>query len=336
MLELMILAATAGAQAAIHSYFDPLQRWKLSAPPSDLAVQPLLVYIPGLDGTNASPFAQFPRLAEQFRVRAQEVSTEPSACEASFEALVEDVAAYLREHGSTEHGNVVMGESMGGVVAAGVALQHPELVSGLILVNPATALSVMPDLQSDVRWMRHGSIPEALFPLALFLKVGYKTFDANLFSAAVRDILVDKRMEKLRAEDPELAAYYDLALESLVASISETKPSAFLRGRLAQLEHGCTIVEKQLASLQTPTLVIAGTADALLLSSNEAARLLRTIPICDVHLVEGAGHAGTLNQRIDLPLVVGRWVRKRNLPLTLPAKLTPFGVAKGRPRVQHD
>ena len=329
MFVLMWLAASAGA---IHSYFDPLQRWKLSAPPSDLAVQPLLVYIPGLDGTNASPFAQFPRLAEQFRVRAQEVSAEPSACEASFEALVEDVAAYLREHGSTEHGNVVMGESMGGVVAAGVALQHPELVSGLILVNPATALSVMPDLQSDVRWMRHGSIPEALFPLALF----HKTFDANLFSSAVRDILVDKRMEKLRAEDPELAAYYDLALESLVASISETKPSAFLRGRLAQLEHGCTIVEKQLASLQTPTLVIAGTADALLLSSNEAARLLRTIPICDVHLVEGAGHAGTLNQRIDLPLVVGRWVRKRNLPLTLPAKLTPFGVAKGRPRVQHD
>ena len=151
MIELMFLAATAGAQAAIHSYFDPLQRWKLSAPPSDLAVQPLLVYIPGLDGTNASPFAQFPRLAEQFRVRAQEVSAEPSACEASFEALVEDVAAYLREHGSTEHGNVVMGESMGGVVAAGVALQHPELVSGLILVNPATALSVMPDLQSVVR-----------------------------------------------------------------------------------------------------------------------------------------------------------------------------------------
>ncbi|KOO25784.1 tRNA-splicing endonuclease positive effector [Chrysochromulina tobinii] len=249
----------------------------------------------------------------------------PDKARQPFEALVEDVAAYLREHGSTEHGNVVMGESMGGVVAAGVAMQHPELVSGLILVNPATALSVMPDLQSDVRWMRHGRIPEALFPLALFLKVGYKTFDANLFSSAVRDILVDKRMEKLRAEDPELAAYYELALESLVASISETKPSAFLRGRLAQLEQGCSIVEKQLASLQTPTLVIAGTADALLLSSKEAARLLRTIPICDVHLVEGAGHAGTLNQRIDLPGVVGRW--------TVCTRLLELCVARGSPRV---
>ena len=32
-----------------------------------------------------------------------------------------------------------------------MALRHPELVRGLILVNPATAVSVMPELQEDIK-----------------------------------------------------------------------------------------------------------------------------------------------------------------------------------------
>ena len=57
--------------------------------------------------------------------------------------------------------------------------------------------------------------------------------------------------------------------------------------------------------------MVAGTADALLLSEDEARRLCAVVPTCDVHLVQGAGHAGTLDQRIDLPAVLQRWMRER-------------------------
>ena len=342
MRALILAFATAGTSSLstgveqrllLHSWFDPLQRWKLPSPPNSAEsslTRPLLAYIPGLDGSNGSPFPQFPRLAELFELRAQDVSDSSSASQASFQAIVDDVAAYLLANGSPA-GNVVMGESMGGVVAAGLALRYPQLVSGLILVNPATALSAMPELQEDLDWMKTTRIPEPLFPLALFAKIGRKVFDSDFVINGLREVLVERKMEALRAEDPGLAQYYDNALEALVGQLSAVRPSEFWLGRLQQLEQGCAYVEPRLEALP-PTLVVAGTADALLLSEKEASRLTGRIPTCDVHLVEGAGHAGTLDQRVDLPGVISEWISKRNLPLSLPAELSLFGVAMPRPR----
>ena len=209
-----------------------------------LVAKAALVYVRGLDGSNGSPFAQYPRLAEQFELHVQQVSASPSASDASFDEIVEDVADALRRiaRDSNGAGTVLMGESMGGVVVAGVAIRHPELVSGLILINPATSLSVMPDLQEDMRWILDSSIPEPLFPLALFAKIGWKTFDADLIAGALKDIFIEKKMEALRTDDPELAAYYDVALEALVAQLTEAKPSSFWRGE-RQLRAGCECVD---------------------------------------------------------------------------------------------
>ena len=309
MLSLLTAASTS---SMIHSWFDPLQRWNYkpqSAPAP--AARPLLAYIPGLDGGNGSPFVQFPGLGQTFEVRVQDVSFESRANEASFEAIVDDVAAFLRESGSSGH--YVMGESFGGLVAAGVALRHPTLVAALVLVNPATAVSVMPDLQADVQWIRSGAVPDPLLPVALFAKVGRKTFDADFLITAVRDVLIDRKLEKLRTQEPELAAYYDTALNDFIGQLTAPKAAPFWRGRLAQLEQGCAFVEPHLSSLMQPTLVVAGTADELLASEREATRLSRLLPNCVVHRVEGAGHAGTLDARIDLPAVIGRWASGRGL-----------------------
>ena len=243
----------------------------------------------------------------------QDVSFAQTANEASFEAVVDDVAAYLREVQLDSRGSVVMGESYGGVIAAGVALRHADLVSGLILVNPATSVSVMPALQQDIETMRFGNVPDALYALVLLAKVGRKTFDGAFLATAVKDILIEKKMEKLRQTDPGLAGYYDAALEDFVGQLTAAKEARFWRGRLAQLVAGCEFVEPRLAQIAQPTLVVAGTADALLDSAPEAARLARILPRCETHLVEGAGHAGTLDQRVDLPSVVSAWASRSGL-----------------------
>jgi pimeloyl-ACP methyl ester carboxylesterase len=310
---MLALCSISSTSSLIHSWFNPLERWRLPRADTPAAPKQVLAYIPGLDGGNGSPFVQFPGLGDLFDVRVQDVSFAPTASEASFEAVVDDVAAYLRELQLDSRGSVVMGESYGGVIAAGVALRHADLVSGLILVNPATSVSVMPALQQDIETMRFGNVPEALYALVLFAKVGRKTFDGAFLATAVKDILIEKKMEKLRQTDPGLAGYYDAALEDFVGQLTAAKEARFWRGRLAQLVAGCEYVEPRLAQIAQPTLVVAGTADALLDSAPEAARLARILPRCETHLVEGAGHAGTLDQRVDLPSVVSAWASRSGL-----------------------
>ena len=310
----MLALCSISSTSLIHSWFNPLERWRLPGADTPAAPKQVLAYLPGLDGGNGSPFVQFPGLGNQFDVRVQDVPVQDAKlCEASFEAVVDDVAAYLREVQLDSRGSVVMGESYGGVIAAGVALRHADLVSGLILVNPATSVSVMPALQQDIETMRFGNVPDALYALVLLAKVGRKTFDGAFLATAVKDILIEKKMEKLRQTDPGLAGYYDAALEDFVGQLTAPKEARFWRGRLAQLVAGCEYVEPRLAQIAQPTLVVAGTADALLDSAPEAARLARILPRCETHLVEGAGHAGTLDQRVDLPSVVSAWASRSGL-----------------------
>ena len=309
MLSLCSIWSTS---SLIHTWFNPLERWKFPSA-ATAGLKPVLVYIPGLDGSNGSPFVQFPGLGNSYDIKVQDVSFSSVASEASFDDIVDDVANFLRENQLDSQGSFVMGESYGGVIAAGVAIRHAELVRGLILVNPATSVSVMPELQEDIKVMRFGNVPEALYPFVLFAKVGKKTFDSGFLATAVRDILIEKKMEKLRETDPGLARYYDTALEDFIGQLVSVKEAAFWRGRLAQLVAGCEYVEPRLADIAQPTLVVAGTADALLDSAPEAERLARILPACDTHLVAGAGHAGTLDARVDLPRVVGEWASRNGL-----------------------
>lgn len=325
MRYFVLLIATADA-TLIHSWFDPLDRWEFCPPATatttattgKAATKPLLAYIPGLDGGNGSPFVQFPGLSDAFDIRVQDVSFDKAANEAEFADLVDDIAEYLKSETQETGASVyLMGESFGGLLACGVALAHPELVAaggGLILVNAATAVSTMAELQADIDWIREpAGLPDALVTPVIFLKVGRKTFDSGFVATAVRDVLIEKKMEKLREDDPMLANYYETALADFISQLTAPKEAAFWRGRLTQLADGHKFVEPRLSTLSQPTLVVAGTADALLTSRAEAARLEALISTCDVHLVEGAGHAGTLDVRVDLPAVVDKWRRRRGL-----------------------
>ena len=188
---MLALSSISSTSSLIHSWFNPLERWRLPGADTPAAPKQVLAYLPGLDGGNGSPFVQFPGLGDQYDVRVQDVPVQDAKlCEASFEAVVDDVAAYLREVQLDSRGSVVMGESYGGVIAAGVALRHADLVSGLILVNPATSVSVMPALQQDIETMRFGDVPDALYALVLLAKVGRKTFDGAFLATAVQDILI--------------------------------------------------------------------------------------------------------------------------------------------------
>jgi len=301
----MLVLACSFVNAAL--WFDPLPRYNFPThrltPPS--ASAPTITYIPGLDGTNGSPFVQWPQLAEAgFKICVQDVRSD---AQTSFNDTVGTVVEFLA---SSRSPTLLMGESFGAVVAAAAAMREPALVSGLILINPATAYSQRPRLQADAAILR--SLPAPVFPAASFALMGRKTFDLNFLGTAFKDLVVERSLDKLRDSDPELAKYYDGALAEMVEQVSTLPPRDFMCARLEHLEVGCAQVEAGWARLKPPLLVVAGTADALLDSEREARRLQNLLgeKRCTVHMVAGAGHAGTLDQRCQLADVLAHWASK--------------------------
>ena len=70
--------------------------------------------------------------------------------------------------------------------------------------------------------------------------------------------------------------------------------------------------DEYLAALQIPTLLVAGTADLRTPAEAEANRIAAAAPEgrCVVHRVEGAGHAGVTDDRLDLCAVMREWRRR--------------------------
>ena len=65
-----------------------------------------------------------------------------------------------------------------------------------------------------------------------------------------------------------------------------------------------------LSHLALPILLVAGTADMRVPAQREAERIAREAPRgapCRVHLVEGAGHAGVTDDRLDLRRLLNEW-----------------------------
>ena len=100
---------------------------------------PLMVYLPGIDGTGLAAARQFPSLLQRFDLVTL---VTPPTDRSNFSTLVDIVVGFLRDevprHSPTRP-VYLLGESFGGVLALAVAAAAPELVDRLVLVNPATS-----------------------------------------------------------------------------------------------------------------------------------------------------------------------------------------------------
>ena len=113
---------------------------KSNASPPSKATKPLLLYLPGLDGTQLFAEPQFHDLESRFELR---VLTIPSDDRHDFDGLVKAISSYLKGwcDASKECSDkpMLMGESTGGLVAVGVALHDPKVLHSMLLVSPATS-----------------------------------------------------------------------------------------------------------------------------------------------------------------------------------------------------
>ena len=339
-----------------------------------LPEKPLLLYLPGFDGTYICPFIQFPELGTDFDVRCMTVGMKDRS---SYDEIKQGVLNYIltelqepqpqdvqiptnatattpsatassnypplpideplsvgaspnddkADKKSTNTGNFfsslrlfksrpltrpiyIAGESFGGLLAADVALdliqdkqRFPNLnLQGLILINPATCFDRS---QLASKGPAVSTLPKLLYPFGLLRLLPLFTDEYSFEQLLL--ILQAKALPSV-IDTAEREAYMGRVACSLPWKL-EYMSQGTLQWRLTEwLEVGCAKMESRLQDFcELPsfrTLVIAGEKDMTLPSIAEAERLANLLPDCQVHVVEGAGHASTCGSRMDMAAVL--------------------------------
>lgn len=216
----------------------------------------------------------FPALARRFRVTAVDRPGHGLSRRPRFEGTPRDQAAQIRR-GLDALGvarAVIVGHSMGGMVALALAEQFPESVAALVLVAPIAF--------PEARPLEHGLFAPRSAPLLgpLFSALAEATFDRPLLE------VVHRQMFAPQPVPPEWKADYPygeiLTADAMVregedaASILPFAPT----GTIAY------------ADLRTPVHILAGTADRVVDPARHALPLSRLVPRARLTQIEGAGH----------------------------------------------
>ena len=282
--------------------------------------KPLLLYLPGFDGTLVAPFMQFPELGTEFDVRGMSVDMEDRS---SLEDLIELVVDYIHE--SIESGNgrdrpiYIMGESFGGILALEVvtAIKQRNLrntlspktinLKGLVLINPATCYDQSQLAKDAPALTRVASI---IYPFALLTLI--PLFTDNYALPQLLLILQSKGLPSV-IDSPQREAYMGRTAISL-PFVLKFMTQGTLNWRLTEwLERGCNSIKEKEVDVKRllrnfPVLIVAGEDDKTLPSVMEAKRLSsKLLERSKIHIVPGAGHACTSGSRVDLTYLMRDW-----------------------------
>lgn len=237
----------------------------LFAPTFPQLDKPLMVMLPGLDGTGKLFVSQMKPLSRHFDVRCLKI---PESNRQDWQGLAKSVITQIR-HLQDNRPLYLCGESFGGCLALQIAMDAPDLLSRLIVINPASALQ----RHTWLRWTTQYAdyVPEWLFRasgtialplLANFDRMG--TYERELFIRTVRPI-----------------------------------SQACVTWRIGML-HRFEAQPNRLARIQAPTALLASGRDRLFPSDQEAKLLQRFLPRAKTYELPQSGHVCLLENEVDL------------------------------------
>lgn len=255
---------------------------------------PLLIYLPGIDGTGLAAARQFPSLMEHFDLRVFVVPTEDRTSFDDLRTLVKEYLKFEIPSISPTRPVYILGESFGGILAIAAALDSPENVDRLILVNPAT--SFPRSLWPLVGPLIVSQVPEGVYksalPIALAPILGNPV---NLLASGL--------------DNTEGMPYSEIAMKlgqtaidflALLPGLAEILPPDTLAHKLEQLAIGAEAVSNTLNKVQQRTLVLVGDRDLLIPSGEEGPRLQRDMPRVQLRIEKGRSHALLQEGGVDL------------------------------------
>lgn len=232
---------------------------------------------PGLDHAGFKPYLS--ALADTAQVmyldlRGQGRSGRSPLDTCTMEQMADDVAAFCRLLGISQP--AVLGHSFGGFVALHLALQHPDVVGQLILVDTAASSDDMGDAMTVIE-QRHGAAARA---------AAEKVFSGEISEATMGEFF-QRVMPTYVWDQAKLPTLYEtmgrmIVNPELMASYFADPTSSFdLRSRLGEI--------------RAPALVVVGEYDWLL--PPVASRgMAQGIPEAELVIVPEAGHLPFIEQ----------------------------------------
>ncbi|MDX2240582.1 MAG: alpha/beta hydrolase [Leptolyngbyaceae cyanobacterium bins.302] len=229
---------------------------------------PLMVFLPGMDGTGELFRTQTAGLEVGFDVRCLALSpTDLTSWDELASQTIDLIHQELAKAG--DRPIYLCGESFGGCLALKVALLEPELFTRIILVNPASSFRQKPFFNwssTITHWM-----PAPVYRLSSVWLMAWLA-----------------RLERLDPSDRQ-------SLLKAVQSVPQTTSV----WRLSILNE-FAIPEQDLRQLDQPVLLIAGAEDRLLPSVAEVQRLARSLPNSKIVVLPQSGHACLLEADVNL------------------------------------
>jgi pimeloyl-ACP methyl ester carboxylesterase len=157
---------------------------------------------------------------------------------------------------------VLVGHSMGGTIAADVALAHPDRVRGLVLIDAAGYGVRWPGVLKVARWPFIGAIAT--------------TFRGRWFTERL-----------LRSSFADPAKVTEADVDQYYAPVPQPGFGRALRGVLREFRFDS--LGGRLTRVQAPTLVLWGTADRWI-PVRDGARFARELPRSEFIVIERSGH----------------------------------------------
>ncbi|XP_075094553.1 phytyl ester synthase 1, chloroplastic-like isoform X1 [Nicotiana tabacum] len=269
-------------------------RWftPISAGPP-LKDSPLLLFLPGMDGTGLGLVLHEKALGKVFQVWCLHI---PVYDRTPFDELAEYVEETVRmRHASSPNKPIyLVGDSFGGCLALAVAARNPKIDLVLILANPATSFGRMP-LQPLLPLLK--SLPDEFHVTVPYL-LSFIMGDPMKMAMVNIDSMLPPRQIIQHLSD-NLTAF--LAHLSGVADII---PKATLLWKLKLLRSASSYSNSRLHAVNAEVLVLASGKDNVLPSANEAQRLASSLRNCKVRYFKDNGHAILLEDGINLLSII--------------------------------
>ena len=172
---------------------------------------------------------------------------------------------------------ILIGHSLGGIIAQNIIIQKPTLVKKLILISTAATFSQ--SIKNKI----------TLFWVNLIFKLTYKNFLKNII----------KQIFSIKSENREFKRLYNNTLKipkSVVLSTFKNMTSKFN-------------LNKELSKIFQPTLLIYGNKDRII-SKSSIKNLGDSIPNSEIHIIENSPHRVMVENYIEVNKIINDFINK--------------------------
>ncbi|KAK3418451.1 hypothetical protein EUGRSUZ_H04409 [Eucalyptus grandis] len=254
---------------------------------------PLLLFLPGLDGTGLGLILHHKALGRAFEVRCLHI---PVYDRTPFEGLVTFVEETVKaEYASSPSKPIyLVGDSFGGCLALAVAARNSTIDLVVLLANPATSFGrsqlqpLLPLLEAMPDGL-HFTVP---YLLSFVMGDPVKMATVNIDNMLPPRVALEQLSVNLTSLLPHLSGLADIV------------PRETLIWKLKLLKSAASYTNSRLHAVKAEVLLLASGKDNMLPSPDEAQRLTNSLKNCRVRYFKDNGHTLLLEDGINLLTVI--------------------------------